>query len=624
MKKTIILISGVALALASCDDNSWNDKLDGFDGNASATDVQNIDYTLTKADYSTIASLPENVELAGADNASALAAIKSKAAFSAAIPANDYVPAFLASPKFPYFTLDNGSTVKVKYSVVESMPAALSEIAGAASVTISKEQYQEAWGSDVDFIEGFAPSVAPSKFIPRYLEAPAEDASPYAMVTYNYSQQEPVFIGAEVPEYNQLSAVATGIPVIMVADGNAAVVDASKSYGYFQLESVTVEGEVAKGNLSAEAFFTFTATAGGYTIQDAAGRYVYMSGTYNSFNYSDAMPAEGAVWDITIDANGDAKILNVAKNKYVQYDAKYTSYGAYDNARGQLPKLYAAPKSKGSRALAAPVATAVTYALYKYSDGSWAEDNTVTVLQPSDFAQMGLAANFLPDADANKYLPTYFGMKFPYAVKNESKTVAYFNSNRGAVAAKQYNYNGTEWTLYNGVVERTTKFEKKNGVWGVAPGLAVFTHSRVDAVISGERYLIVTGTVAASALETSKAYGYLPVVTVESDEENVNLPDAEECEFTITETENGYTIQDRYGRYYYQAGTYNSFNVSEAVDNNVNNGYYWDLTFNEDGTVSIVNSKVSKTIQYDEGYKSYGSYANVTHTLPMLYKAVGQ
>ncbi len=624
MKKTIILISGVALAMTSCDDNAWNDDLDGFDGNASTADVKNIEYTLTKADYGTIATLEANVALAGSENASALNAVKSKAAFSEAIPATDYVPAFLASPKFPYFTLDDGSTVKVRYSVVEPMPAVLGEIAGAQTATITKEQYQEAWGSDVDFIEGFSSSVSPSKFIPRFLEVPADDASHYVIVSYNYSEQEPVFIGTELPSYDLLSAVADGVPVLLVADGNAAVVDTNKGYGYFNGESMTVEGDVAKGNVSDEAFFTFTATSGGYNIQDAAGRYVYMSGTYNSFNCSATLPAEGAVWTVTFDANGDAKILNVDKQKYIQWDANHSSYGAYDNARGTLPKMYAGAQSKGSRSLAAQVATTQVYALYKYTGSAWAEDASVSMLQPADYVQMGLGGNVLPDADAAKYLPTYASIKFPYASKNQSINVAYFNSSSHTIAAKQLKFNGTEWTIYNGIIDRTLKFEKKNGVWGVAPGLAVFTHSRVDAITSGQRYLIVTGAVAATALETSKAYGYLPVASVESDEENVNMPDAENSEFTITETENGYTIQDRYGRYYYQSGNYNSFNVSEAVDDNPKNGYYWDITFNEDGTASIVNALVGKTVQYDEGYDSYGSYANVTHTLPVIYIAVGE
>lgn len=50
---------------------------------------------------------------------------------------------------------------------------------------------------------------------------------------------------------------------------------------------------------------------------------------------------------------------------------------------------------------------------------------------------MGLSGNFLPDADAAKYLPTYMQQKYPYAAKNETKTVVYFNTNRNTVAAKQ-------------------------------------------------------------------------------------------------------------------------------------------------------------------------------------------
>lgn len=110
----------------------------------------------------------------------------------------------------------------------------------------------------------------------------------------------------------------------MVAEGKAAVVNTSKAYGYFNGEDVTVEGNVAKGNLSDEAFFTFTATAGGYNIQDAEGRYVYMNGTFNSFNFSATLPTEGAVWTVTFEANGEARILNVDKNKYIQWDATYT------------------------------------------------------------------------------------------------------------------------------------------------------------------------------------------------------------------------------------------------------------------------------------------------------------
>ncbi len=613
----------MGMAMTSCDENSWNDKLDGFDGNASTTEVKNIEYTLTKTDYSTIASLDENVALAGTANASALAAVKTQCAFSEAIPAREYVPAFLASSKFSYFTLDDGSTVKVKYNVSEGLPAVLSEIAGAENVTITKADYQDAWGSEEDFIEGFAPSVAPSKYIPKYLDAPDEDGSDYAMVTYNYSEQEPVFIGGEVPEYYLVSSVPSGVPVLLVADGNAALAP-SGSYGYLNGESVTVEGDVVKGSPSDEAFFTFTATDGGYYMQDANGRYFYMTGTYNNFNLTSSVPTSGGVWSIAFDANGDCTITNVEKGKYLQWDSTYGSYGAYDSARGTLPKMYTdVAQSKTSRSLAAPVTTSVAYGLYKYSGSAWAEDTSVDVIQPSDYSQMGLSSNFIPSADASKYLPIYCQQKYPYASKNTTKTIVYFSSSSKAITATELTFNGTEWTVYTGIVERTLKFEKTNGVWGIAPGLATFTHTRVDAITSGDKYLIVTGTNAATILNATYTYGYLQPTTLESDEENVNLADAEDCEFTITLTDNGYTIQDRYGRYYYQSGTYNSFNVSTELASSSSNGYYWEFTFNEDGTVAIENTLVNKTIQYDESYSSYGSYANITHELPMLYVAVG-
>ena len=53
MKKNLlysILVGAAVASLASCDVNSWNDKLDGFDGEQSIVDAQAIEYTLTDAD----------------------------------------------------------------------------------------------------------------------------------------------------------------------------------------------------------------------------------------------------------------------------------------------------------------------------------------------------------------------------------------------------------------------------------------------------------------------------------------------------------------------------------------------------------------------------------------------
>ena len=85
--------------------------------------------------------------------------------------------------------------------------------------------------------------------------------------------------------------------------------------------------------------FTFTATNGGYTIQDAAGRYMYISGTSNEFFFANEKPAAGAVWNITFKDN-KAEIKN--GNYTIYYVADEGKFGCYTTATGnmELPLLY--------------------------------------------------------------------------------------------------------------------------------------------------------------------------------------------------------------------------------------------------------------------------------------------
>ena len=103
MKQYIVkpLIAAAAvLALAACDDNSWNeDYLDGFT-TPDNTDVQTVEYTLTDADYAAIASNSTNKALAGDELAAELANVGKLHRFTDKITAEDYLPAFLASTSF--------------------------------------------------------------------------------------------------------------------------------------------------------------------------------------------------------------------------------------------------------------------------------------------------------------------------------------------------------------------------------------------------------------------------------------------------------------------------------------------------------------------------------------------
>ena len=129
---------------------------------------------------------------------------------------------------------------------------------------------------------------------------------------------------------------------LIYSEGFAATaLSETGNYGYLPQFAVAANGNFIETN--AFYAFTFTEVEGGYTIQDTFGRYVYQTGTYNSFNVAAEKPAEGAVWTVAIDeTTGEATITNTSVNKYIQYSAQYTSYGSYASAQNNafMPSLY--------------------------------------------------------------------------------------------------------------------------------------------------------------------------------------------------------------------------------------------------------------------------------------------
>ena len=149
MKKSYIsAIAAVALAtgFTACDENSWNDKLDGFDKikDAPIEDVRTVEYTLTDNDYKEIASNATNKALAEKNGVAAqLAALTTTKAFTSDIKASDYMPAFLQSTAFPYFTLTDGSAAKITYNVKEDADPVVAESANPQVITVYDDFYQE-------------------------------------------------------------------------------------------------------------------------------------------------------------------------------------------------------------------------------------------------------------------------------------------------------------------------------------------------------------------------------------------------------------------------------------------------------------------------------------------------
>ena len=140
--------------------------------------------------------------------------------------------------------------------------------------------------------------------------------------------------------YKKANAIISGQKYILFA-ANAVATPLTLNYGYLNTVSATDNAGVVNqlGTLNA---FTFKAVEGGYTIQDEAGKYYYLSGTYDSFNVSATAPTDGSqIWTVERQGDGTFVVKNSLKNKFVQFTT-YNTYGAYADlqAGAVLPVLY--------------------------------------------------------------------------------------------------------------------------------------------------------------------------------------------------------------------------------------------------------------------------------------------
>ena len=123
----------------------------------------------------------------------------------------------------------------------------------------------------------------------------------------------------------------TGAGTYLLVNGDQAFtqLDATKTYGYMPAATVSISnGEIAASAATEAAKLTIAATDGGYTLQDASARYIYMKGTYNSFNIGTTA-TESYVWTITANGDDTFSVTNADMSKTIMYDTQYSNFGCY-------------------------------------------------------------------------------------------------------------------------------------------------------------------------------------------------------------------------------------------------------------------------------------------------------
>lgn len=561
MKKYInrlAILSGCAVALVACDENSWNDDLDGFEVPVQ-TETQTIDYTMTSVDYATLAGLKEAKACAG-DYQNELKAVGSQGYFTDVITAEEYVPFFLSQERFPYFTLDNGSVVRVTYNTTAGQPDAVVGAVNAEKYTVTLEDYMAAWGSEENYTEAFTPSTPAARNLPKILKAAYPDAASgdYVIVNYNEGATDPVFNAApEEPAFEMSSvlgsltkgstidikgyvaAVSTQGPIVTDAAGSVFVylptnnselkvgdqveiAGASVStYNYgFQIakgaEAVVV-GNQAVTNPTAKTWTSAEIDA--FKEASMAADATPVTPIYSKF--TGTVSVSGSYINIILDGTSiqvspygandvvKAEMVDGATVTFEGYVMALASKGKYLNTVITKigDKTFSALAVNASRA-AVSVASENLNAIYKFDGSAWTAPADMVVLNHADYQAMGQKYDNLSGTTPASVIPTYLARKYPYAQADEVRYVVYnyYNGSATVVRCAECVFNGAEWTGgFNGTTVATAQFVKAANKWQYSPDVTITLPAGKGIEISTLYYQTCVDWVAKN-VENGAAY----------------------------------------------------------------------------------------------------------------------
>lgn len=143
--------------------------------------------------------------------------------------------------------------------------------------------------------------------------------------------------------FRRVTKVTSGKAYLIAAEGYIAEPITGKNYDYLQIAEGDTDNDGVITLTNCNNAFVIEAKSGGYTIRQAIDeRYLYQYNNYNSLNV-DAAPTQGNVWSISLYNNSNTfTIKNNSKNKFIQYNGDYDSFGSYSKLqnKGVRPMLY--------------------------------------------------------------------------------------------------------------------------------------------------------------------------------------------------------------------------------------------------------------------------------------------
>lgn len=540
----VLMAAGCVAAFSACDEDSWNkENLDGYESDGSErnpTVVETREYTLTDKDYEYIANNSTNKAMAEAGGyADQLKALPNTRVFTGDLNPEKLIPAFLSTQNFPYYILNDDSYVKVTYNVAAAPDPVMTGASAAKTLTVGEEDYANTvWESDENFINAFAPSKQPSRYLPGILKTQFPDAvnGDYVLVTYDMATQEPVFgnVGGEdpdVPVEFEMSSVLGDVKdqtdyvvmgVVTGACGNGFTITDKTGTVFVYMGSgydvttypigtqmkMTAATSAYKGlmqfkNAEIEVIGQQEYTYPNPVIYDRAGldavmndindkpcTYVQIAGkvSVSGNNVNINLSGEGTAVGSLYYATPEQKAIAVdGADVTVRGWLCYRASTKYCNIIATSVEAGLPVNAASKYAPVAPVPVEQENAMYVYDGSRWKEAENFCVLNTADYTAMDQKYGNLSGDLPATLLPIYLKNKYPYATAEAVKYVGYkyYNSSDKSTTNRvnKFVFNGSEWAEESKLSTGTSQFVRVDGAWMFDPSVVLtLTTNRNDAV----------------------------------------------------------------------------------------------------------------------------------------------
>lgn len=503
MKKIFLLSTIFISFLSGCQD--VNDDFGWLDNQPEKP--SSYTYTITDADYATIVKgLNANKNAADSATAKILNADKM---FSAAADPNILIP-YLLKDKYYVASVKSSALITYKYKVGRnSIVTALS----SKPYEVSEEDYKSVWGDP--YATAFTPNKSPEKNIPSILANRFKNAEKgtFKNVEYYYSTEEPVnatveerffFENFETLEAKKDVALSGWINKDILntrtwqgqsySNNLYAQVSSNKSGNKNDVWLITPSIDITSAKKPQLSFdinvrFFNAECLSVLVSKDFDGNQANISkATWTNISSSFNIPAENMS---AFASAGTADIKGFAGKKiYIAFryqgddsvsPNKTTTYQV-DNVKVYETKGGLAVKDKS-----------LQYAAYQcLGENKWQPaDKSILILQPSDYAEMGLT--YLTTAAAPNYLPTYLKTKFPYAQDKQTQTIVYKTSKTSDYADEYvYDSKNGSWSVNTFIIEKQDQFVRSDKGWMFDPTIIeTLQKGKTDA----DGYMIVVNYV---------------------------------------------------------------------------------------------------------------------------------